>query len=232
MLYNRYQAGESAEDIWMGINRPFASHLRQGQLYLWMTWPRYEQILFIYESKFHQQTKEFLVDYNKSLIAPILEEVRDVAQAVRQGINHQTAPRGRKILSVRCARRASTVDTCWQLGAPNGTTHAPARTQAVIIQRGYQRTKRKRALRQDLTSTIPDLPRDITIVSDDRLMQLFSEYVQWQNFAATEFALAEVEEERAEANVRRLEAEGFVLNVGSGHQGHRDTGSRSTRAPR
>jgi carbamoylphosphate synthase small subunit len=42
-------------------------------------------------------------------------------------------------------------------------------------------------------------------------MQLFSEYVQWQNFAATEFALAEVAEERAEANVRRIEAEGFVL---------------------
>lgn len=42
-------------------------------------------------------------------------------------------------------------------------------------------------------------------------MQLFSEYVQWQNFAATEFALAEVAEERAEAHVRRIEAEGFVL---------------------
>jgi hypothetical protein len=47
-------------------------------------------------------------------------------------------------------------------------------------------------------------------------MQLFSEYVQWQNFAATEFALAEVAEERAEANVRRLEAEGMVLGSGPG----------------
>ena len=62
---------------------------------------------------------------------------------------------------------------------------------------------------------IPDVPRDITIISDDRLMQLFSEFVQWQNFAATEFAVAEVEEERAEANVRRLTAEGFVLNYGN-----------------
>ena len=58
---------------------------------------------------------------------------------------------------------------------------------------------------------IPDLPLDITVVSDDRLMQLFSEYVQWQNFAATEFALAEVNEAKAEANVRRIEAVGFVL---------------------
>jgi hypothetical protein len=46
-------------------------------------------------------------------------------------------------------------------------------------------------------------------------MQLFSEYVQWQNFAATEFAMAEVEEEQAEASVRRLTAEGFVLNYGN-----------------
>ena len=61
---------------------------------------------------------------------------------------------------------------------------------------------------------IPLIPRDITIVSDERLMQLFSEYVQWQNYAATEFAQYEVAEEQAEANVRRIEAEGFVLNVG------------------
>lgn len=58
---------------------------------------------------------------------------------------------------------------------------------------------------------VPNIPGDLTIISDDRLMQLFSEYVQWQNFAATEFALAEVEEERAEASVRRIEAEGLIL---------------------
>jgi hypothetical protein len=44
-------------------------------------------------------------------------------------------------------------------------------------------------------------------------MQLFSEYVAWQNYAATELATAEVEEERAEAAVRRLTAEGLVLNM-------------------
>ena len=45
-------------------------------------------------------------------------------------------------------------------------------------------------------------------------MQLFSEFVQWQNYAATELAGYEVAEDRAEATVRRLEAEGFVLNIG------------------
>lgn len=53
---------------------------------------------------------------------------------------------------------------------------------------------------------IPDLPRDITLVNDERLMQLFTEYVSWQNYAATEFAQAEVTEERAQAHVRFLEA--------------------------
>ena len=59
--------------------------MRQGQLYLWMSWPAYEQIMFIYESKFHQQTKEFVVEYNKSFIAPILEVAREVSQCVRAG---------------------------------------------------------------------------------------------------------------------------------------------------
>ncbi len=49
------------------------------------------------------------------------------------------------------------------------------------------------------------------MISDDRLMELFNEYVQWQNYAATEFAYAEVEEERAEASVRFIEAQGLVL---------------------
>ena len=33
-------------------------------------------------------------------------------------------------------------------------------------------------------------------------MRLFSEFVAWQNYAATEFAVAEVQEARAEAKVR------------------------------
>ena len=57
---------------------------------------------------------------------------------------------------------------------------------------------------------IPELPRDITIISDDRLMQIFSEYVAWQNYAATEFAQAEVVEAKAEARVRYVEAQTMV----------------------
>lgn len=53
---------------------------------------------------------------------------------------------------------------------------------------------------------IPDVPRDITVISDKKLMTLFSEYVSWQNYAATRLAECEVEEERAGAAVRYEEA--------------------------
>ena len=41
-------------------------------------------------------------------------------------------------------------------------------------------------------------------------MQLFSEYVAWQNYAATKLTECEIEETKAEADVRRLEAQFLV----------------------
>jgi hypothetical protein len=52
---------------------------------------------------------------------------------------------------------------------------------------------------------LPDLPRDLTALSDQRLMTLFAEMVSWQNYAATKLAEAEVEETKAEANQRYQE---------------------------
>lgn len=65
------------------------------------------------------------------------------------------------------------------------------------------------------TTPLPELPDDITEGSDEELMRLFSQYVAWQNYAATQFADAEVDEERAEALVKRMEAEHMVLNWSS-----------------
>jgi len=59
---------------------------------------------------------------------------------------------------------------------------------------------------------VPEIPDDVTIISDERLMQIFFRFVAWQNYAATEFAAAEVEEERADRNVKFLEAQHMVLN--------------------
>jgi hypothetical protein len=146
-LYQRYLNGVSADEIWRDISRPFASHLRQGMFYLWMTWPSYEQIVFIYESKFNQQTKEFLVQYNKSLIDPVLEEVRDVAHAVRSGSppprpHWAEAPDSNVCTSCVYRKR------CWDIGALNG---AQAQAEQVIPTVRVDRTsgyRRRRALRK------------------------------------------------------------------------------------
>lgn len=140
-LYQRYLNGETAEDIWFAISHPFSSHMRQGQLYLWMAWPAYEKIIFIYESKFHQQTKEFVVEYNKSFILPVLETAKDVAQGVRAGVAPDrpiwaTAPTD-KICS-SCVYRT----TCWSLE----DHHEVEATAAPRVQRA-KLGKRRTALR-------------------------------------------------------------------------------------
>lgn len=58
----------------------------------------------------------------------------------------------------------------------------------------------------------PELPSDITELSDEELMVMFTKFVAWQNYAASELASAEVVEARAEANVRFVEAKGMVTN--------------------
>jgi CRISPR/Cas system-associated exonuclease Cas4 (RecB family) len=142
-LYQRYLDGTKPEDIWFEMNRPFPSHMRQGQLYLWMAWPVYEQIVFIYESKFHQQTKEFVVEYNKSLIAPLLETAKAVTIGVEQGLpptrpSWAESPEGKVCASCEYRR------TCWSL--VDGKK-ADDPTQSVSIKRATS-YKRRRTLRR------------------------------------------------------------------------------------
>jgi len=61
---------------------------------------------------------------------------------------------------------------------------------------------------------IPDLPTELTSMSDDLLMELFSRYTAWQNYAAVEMSNAEVAEASAEANVRFVEAQAMVRDWG------------------
>lgn len=142
-LHQRYLNGESLEDIWFTIQRPFGVHLKQGMLYLWLSWPRYEQIVFLYESKFHQRTKEFVVSYNRSLIQPILEQVERVAEGVRQHIPPDrpewAGPEGKVCAS--CGYRR----ICWGLEGNGEQASDPA--TPVIVRRASP-AARRRALRQ------------------------------------------------------------------------------------
>jgi hypothetical protein len=143
-LYHLYEQGMSADEIWFGIKRPFATHLRQGQLYLWMAQPAYDSIVFIYESKFHQQTKEFLVTYNKKLIEPIIEDAREVSNGLKSGVAPNRPPWAEAPDSTVC-KSCPFRRTCWNMGARNGSQ--PTTTPAVLVQRGNA-AHRRRALRK------------------------------------------------------------------------------------
>lgn len=53
---------------------------------------------------------------------------------------------------------------------------------------------------------VPELPWDITDVSDALLMEHFSKQLAWQNFFATQVAQAEIDEADAEAHLKTQEA--------------------------
>lgn len=112
-MYNRYVDGnETLDEMWMKINRPFPKHMKQGQLYLWLAWPRYEKIVFVYESKFNQKVKEFVISYNPKLILPLIETAKEVSQGVRAG-----EPPDRPVwavdMQVKGCRNCPYRNTCW-----------------------------------------------------------------------------------------------------------------------
>lgn len=62
--------------LWGAVKRPFPSHLRQAMLYLAITGRK--RMVFIYECKWNQQTKEFVVKFRKDIAAPLLDAALDV----------------------------------------------------------------------------------------------------------------------------------------------------------
>jgi len=143
-MYQRYLDGETLENVWWKIQRPFTTHVKQGQLYLWMAWPRYEEICFLYESKFHQQVKEFVVAYNPATIAPILETAREVTRAVAQGLP-PSRPSWAEDSDSKICKSCPYRRACWNLGAPHVTTQADDPAPVRVLR--STPAKRRRALR-------------------------------------------------------------------------------------
>jgi hypothetical protein len=54
---------------------------------------------------------------------------------------------------------------------------------------------------------LPDLPRDISTISDGDLMQTFTDFVGWQNYAAAMLVTCEVAEHEADNRVRFIESQ-------------------------
>lgn len=90
-LYDAYMADmKSIDQVWMSISRPFTTHVKQGQIYL-ATAPMYHphladttEIVFLYEWKPNQQTKEFVVKFNLDIVHDLLEEARSVGVSLRK----------------------------------------------------------------------------------------------------------------------------------------------------
>jgi CRISPR/Cas system-associated exonuclease Cas4 (RecB family) len=80
-FHDKLQSGEwTLQETWNAIKRPFPTHIRQGMLYAFCK--KVDQVIFIYECKWNQAVKEFIVKYDERLIAPVLSVCKDIKYAV------------------------------------------------------------------------------------------------------------------------------------------------------
>jgi len=134
-LYSKYIEGEfDLTRLWREIKRPFPAHIRQATLYCWLG--GYQKMLFIYESKWNQQTKEFVVTPDFKHIRWILDSAKDVAQGVRQGIEPYR-PGWAKDSHKTCKSCAYKTE-CW--GATDDPKDQPV---AITVAKAGSRQRRK-----------------------------------------------------------------------------------------
>ena len=79
-----------AQGVWKNLKRPFTSHLKQGQFYLRLhnhanSKQPINEIVFIYEAKWNQQIKEFVVPYSPEYSQPMVDGALLVTAALKSG---------------------------------------------------------------------------------------------------------------------------------------------------
>lgn len=80
-----------ADGLWRDFHRPLPSHVKQGNLYLWMCKELnlpFSKISFVYEWKANNQVKEFIIPYSEDIVKPML----DTAKIVVDGLAAQVPP--------------------------------------------------------------------------------------------------------------------------------------------
>jgi hypothetical protein len=91
-LLARYQDGKMTDltGLWKsGITKPLISHRRQGDVYLHLAHVLglpFTKIVYLYEFKPNQMTKEFTVTYDRSRSMDLIAKAEQVKYAVEQGI--------------------------------------------------------------------------------------------------------------------------------------------------
>lgn len=76
------------EGLWKSIKRPLNSHQRQAHLYVALAKMQdidVDGVVFLYESKWTQGSKEFVVPYNPHFADPLLEKALDLKYAIEKG---------------------------------------------------------------------------------------------------------------------------------------------------
>lgn len=79
------EADGDLKDLWKGITRPFKTHLNQGDIYLWIAQQRglpFKRMSFIYESKWNQLVKEFIIEYDEARSMKLINQAMDLKRMI------------------------------------------------------------------------------------------------------------------------------------------------------
>lgn len=77
------------EGMWKSLHRPLISHVKQGNIYLFMAQEMgmpFEEIVFLYEFKANQQVKEFRIKRSEDILAKMLDTATKIEYALAQGV--------------------------------------------------------------------------------------------------------------------------------------------------
>jgi len=72
------------DGLWSAIRQPFPSHVRQGDFYCYLH-KRVSEVIFLYECKWNQKVKEFLVRYRRERIEDRLDKCSQITMALQGG---------------------------------------------------------------------------------------------------------------------------------------------------
>jgi transcription factor WhiB len=98
------------EGVWRDIRRPFPTHMRQAMIYLAISGR--QVMVFIYESKWNQQVKEFRVRYQPELVADLLDACLDIKYALNSG-KPPRRPDWAEAADGPTCKSCQYSDTCW-----------------------------------------------------------------------------------------------------------------------
>lgn len=85
------QSGNDLTELWKNVTWPFATHVNQGDIYLWICKQRglpFNEIAYVYESKWNQQIKEFVVPYNEARSMLLVDQ----AVALKYSVDNKKEP--------------------------------------------------------------------------------------------------------------------------------------------